>query len=300
MANGVLDHLARQLRPAEFEADGVRWAGIGEELCPSTPPGGERPLDPAFPPAEFALIARHFRAARRAGRARRSATTPPCWRLPRGPRVGDRRRRHGRGRALPARRPAGPGGPQAAAHQPVRPRRHGRGAARLPDDRLGAARHAGCLVRRLCRRAGRRPGGFRRLPARRRHHLDAGADQPVADHPRPCRAGHSAAPRRRAGGRRPLGQRHHRRRRARPAGGARRTRRPRRHRSPAATGCRGRAWRSARPSPAIAHAGMDVSDGLVQDTGHLCRAGRRSAPSSRRPRCRCRRPRARPAGWRSA
>ena len=65
--------------------------------------------------------------------------------------------------------------------------------------------------------------------ARRRHHLHPRPGQPVADHPRPCRAGRArcAAPARGAGDG-ALGHRHHRRRRARPAGRARRDRRSRR------------------------------------------------------------------------
>ena len=131
-------------------------------------------------------------------------------------------------------------------------------------------RHAGRLVRRLRRRPGAGPARVRRHAAGRRYHLDARADLAVADHHRPCRTRPGGASRRRQPGRRHLGHRHDRRRRAGPRGGARRDRRSR-----PATCCR----RYRLPQPrvglaiaGIASAGMDVSDGLVQDLGHICRA----------------------------
>ena len=89
--------------------------------------------------------------------------------------------------------------------------------------------------------------------ARRRHHLDARPDRPVADHHRPRRTRRDGAARRCAAGRRHLGHRHDRRRRARPCGGTGQAGRPHRPPAPAATFCRSRAWdwRSpASPPPA--------------------------------------------------
>ena len=115
--------------------------------------------------------------ARRAGRARprrrRGGVRPAA-----GPRTGDRRRRHGGGRAFPARRSARPDRAQAAADEPLRPRGDGGGAARLSDDaRRRRATRPDAWFAGLRGRAGGGPGGVRADAARRRHHLDRRAGQ---------------------------------------------------------------------------------------------------------------------------
>ena len=123
-------------------------------------------------PAEFSLIARHFRPLAGPGALDLSddaaLLTPPPGRelvLTADAMVGRR--------AFPAGRSAGPGGAQAAAGQSVRPRREGGGAAGLSDDRVDAEGHAGSLVRRVCRRAGAGPGDVWGDAAGGRYDLDA-------------------------------------------------------------------------------------------------------------------------------
>ena len=118
------------------------------------------------------------------------------------------------------------------------------------------------------------PGGIRPFGAGRRHGLDARADLAVADHPRHAwrpgrrcgapgrgRATSSGCPAPSATGRSGCGCCRAGWRAMRPGTW------------PAATGCRGRGWRWAQALAGLARAAMDVSDGLVQDLGHLCRAG---------------------------
>ena len=127
-----------------------------------------------------------------------------------------------------------------------------------------------------------------------------GPDFAVADHHRPCRAGHRRPPLRRAG-------------RATRSGSPARS----------ATARWAWRWRTGRladptgflldryrlPQPrvglalaGIASAGMDVSDGLVQDLGHICRASGAGGGDRGGRRCRCRTRRGRPGrtGWRPA
>ena len=88
-----------------------------------------------------------------------------------------------------------PIGPQTAAGEPVGPRGQGCGADRLSDDRLDTARHAGRWFAGFAAGLAADQGRFgvtclAATPPRRR------GRSPVADHPRPCRAGQAV---RRAG-----------------------------------------------------------------------------------------------------
>ena len=233
-------------------------------------------------PREFALIAKYFPSPRRsrlAGPERRCRTADPAaWSRPRAD-CG----RHGRRRALPAGRSARPGWPQAVACQSVRPRRQGSHAAWLPADRLHPPRHAGNLVRRLHRRSGAGSGGVRDHASGRRHHLNPRADFIVADRDRPCRARDGRASlRRHAGdgvwvtgtiGDGALGLAVATGRLVDPSGfllGRYRLPQP----------------RLGLAIGGVASAGMDVSDGLVQDLGQSA-APVPWARSSRQPGCRC-------------
>ena len=268
--------------------------GLAGPAMTESEPMADTPL-----PAEFALIARHFRPLAGPGALGladdAALLAPPPGRelvLTVDAMVGRR--------AFPARRPAGPRRPQAAAREPVGSCRQGRHADRLPDDRRPP------LATR------RTPGSPASPPASRRTSGRSASACSAATPPRrPARSalsltiiGHVApgadgAARRCAAGRRHLGHRHDRRRRARP--GCRPGQAGRPHRPP------------ARPLPsAAAPRGTGDRRHRLRRHGCLGRPGAGPRPSlpRRRPGCRdrcrrraaVRRRRARPAptGWRPA
>uniref|UniRef100_A0A0N4Z569 PE-PGRS family protein n=1 Tax=Parastrongyloides trichosuri TaxID=131310 RepID=A0A0N4Z569_PARTI len=147
-------------------------------------------------------------AGRRRGRVALATGTRP------GPDQG----RDRRGRPLPARRPAGHGGAEAFAREPVRSGGQGRRAVRLPAglSLVRALRLA--RARGFRRRAAARSGHFRHFPAGRRHGEDAGPGQFLGDDDGLGAFRRSGQPGGRAAGRSGLRHRNHRRRLAGPSG----------------------------------------------------------------------------------
>ena len=146
-------------------------------------------------------------------------------------------------------RSARPDRPQAAAREPLRPRRQGRAAARLSHDLRVSGRSRRGLAGDVRRRAGRRSARIRTLAPGRRHHRDAGTADAVGDRVRRHRQGPAALAGRRAGRRCRAGLGHARRRRARArraaAGVSRSWMPPAARIWSTAIGCRGRACSSA-------------------------------------------------------
>ncbi len=168
MVNGLLDRLARLLRPGEF---GRRSRGVSEA------PRRVHADRPAFPPARRAGRARPPGRRRRAGAARRAASwccRPTPW---------------SQGVHFLPDDPADLVGRKLLRVNLSDLAAKGADAARLPDDRLRPrgtpdAWFAGFAAGLAADQARIRPH-----PARRRHHLHARPAHPVADHPRPRRAG---------------------------------------------------------------------------------------------------------------
>ena len=131
---------------------------------------------------EFELDRTPLRPARRRLRGRlrpqrRCGRDPAAARS----RSGLHQRHHLDRRALPARRPGRGRRAQAAAREPVRPRRDGRPAGGLSaEHRLSAGRRGG-LDRRFRPWAGGRSGKLRHSAVGRRHDAHAGRDRAVAD-----------------------------------------------------------------------------------------------------------------------